>query len=249
VTISREDFAALLVESVPDMQPVVDEYWDDDGLLLHLVMYEVLKYSAGAFSHGDLDRSKRCLDLVERAFRDGDVDVQNAVSVSFCEGAGAYPDETPEFIASWPPVLQEEIANMDTYLRQLSEQEDRQAVLVFDRDGEVMAFPRLQDAAGWMESIDVLDGEYERAFTPDGRVVEITGLRDSPVSLRITTERDDIGLRDRLMRSRARMGFTSDVDDPVSVANELMRQEWELRWPRRPDWLRRRLHGDHPPQI
>ena len=88
-----------------------------------------------------------------------------------------------------------------------------------------MAFPRLEDAAGWMESIDVLDGEYERAVTPDGRVVEITGVRDSPVSLRITTEREDIGLRERLMRSRARMGFASDVDDPVSVANELMRLE------------------------
>lgn len=100
-------------------------------------------------------------------------------------------------------------------------QEHREAVLVFDRDGEVMAFPRLEDAAGWMESIDVLDGEYERAFTPDGRVVEITGVRDSPVSLRITTERDDIGLRERLMRSRARMGFASDVDDPVSVAKRI----------------------------
>jgi hypothetical protein len=128
-------------------------------------------------------------------------------------------------------------------------QEHREAVLVFDRDEEVMAFPRLEDAAGWMESIDVLDGEYERTFTPDGRVVEITGVRDSPVSLRITTEREDIGLRERLMRSRARMGFASDVDDPVSVANELMRREWELSWPRRPNWLRRRLQGDHPPQI
>jgi hypothetical protein len=128
-------------------------------------------------------------------------------------------------------------------------QEHREAVLVFDRDGEVMAFPRLEDAAGWMESIDVLDGEYEGAFTPDGRLVEITGVRDGPVSLRITTEKDDIGLGDRLVRSRARMGFASDVSDPVSVANELMRREWELKWPRRPTWLRRRLRGDQPPQV
>jgi hypothetical protein len=49
-------------------------------------------------------------------------------------------------------------------------QEHRDAVLVFDGDGEVMAFPQLEDAAGWMESIDVLDGEYDGAFTPDGRV-------------------------------------------------------------------------------
>ncbi|WP_034229073.1 hypothetical protein, partial [Actinotalea ferrariae] len=93
----------------------------------------------------------------------------------------------------------------------------RDGVLVFDRDGEVMAFPRLEDAAAHMESIDVLDGEYERAYTPDGRVVAIKGVVDGPVSLLITPERDEQGLRDRLERSRARMGFAADVEDPVSA--------------------------------
>ena len=128
-------------------------------------------------------------------------------------------------------------------------QEHRVAVLVFDRDGEVTAFPRLDNAAGWLESIDVLDGEYVCAFTLDGHVVEITGVHGGPVSLRVTVERDDTGLRELLLRSQARMGFVSDVDDLVSVANELMRQEWEHRWPRRPSWLRRSLYGDHPPQV
>ncbi|WP_225753363.1 hypothetical protein [Actinotalea sp. Marseille-Q4924] len=127
--------------------------------------------------------------------------------------------------------------------------EQRDGVLVFDRDGGVVAFPRVEVAAGWMESIDVLDGEYELAYTPDGRVVDITGALDGPVSLVITPERDELGLRERLERSRARAGFVANVDDPASVANELMRREWELRWPRRPKWLHRRFHGDHPPQI
>ena len=64
----------------------------------------------------------------------------------------------------------------------------REGVLVFDRDGEAMAFRRLQDAAGFMESVDVLDGEYEAAFTVDGRVVKISGVRYGPVSLRITAD-------------------------------------------------------------
>ena len=112
-----------------------------------------------------------------------------------------------------------------------------------------MAFRRLQDAAGFMESVDVLDGEYEAAFTVDGRVVEISGVRYGPVSLRITAERYDPGLRDRLTRSRARMALVSKEHEPVSVANELMRRQWELWWPRRPGWLHRLFHGAQPPQT
>ena len=122
-------------------------------------------------------------------------------------------------------------------------------VLVFTPDGDVMVFPRLDNAAGWLESLDVLDGEYVCAFTLDGRVVAITGVHGGPVSLHATVERDDIGLRELLLSSQARMGLVSDVDDLVSVANELMRNEWERRWPRRPRWLRRRLYGDCPPQV
>lgn len=100
-----------------------------------------------------------------------------------------------------------------------------------------------------MESIDVLDGEYEGAFTVDGFVVEMAGVREGPVSLRVTSERDDISLRELLLRGKARMGFSSEVDDLVSVANELMREQWERLLPRRPKWLHRRLYGDHPPQV
>lgn len=128
-------------------------------------------------------------------------------------------------------------------------QQSGSALLLFDRDGWVFAFSHIEEAADSMESIDVLDGEYEGAFTLDGFVVEITGVREGPVSLRVTGERDEVRLHELLPSSQAQTGFTSDVDDPVAVANELMRQEWEHRWPRRPNWLRRRLHGDHPPQA
>jgi hypothetical protein len=128
-------------------------------------------------------------------------------------------------------------------------QQSGPGLLLFDRDGWVLAFSHIEKGADWMESIDVLDGEYEGAFTLDGFVVDMAGVREGPVSLRVTGERDDIGLRELLLRGQMRMGFTSDVDDPVSVANELMREQWERLLPGRPKWLHRRLHGDHPPQV
>jgi len=131
----------------------------------------------------------------------------------------------------------------------VSAQEGESAVLIFDRDGEAWAFPRRQDAADSMDSLNALDGEYEAAFTLDGHVVAITGVRDGPVSLQVTAESDDIGLHDLLQRSKEQMGLASDVDDPASVANELIRREWERRAPHLPGWLRRRLYGDQPPQV
>ncbi|MBC7560770.1 MAG: hypothetical protein H7270_15800 [Dermatophilaceae bacterium] len=128
-------------------------------------------------------------------------------------------------------------------------QEHPTAVLIFDRDGEAWAFPRIEDAAGSMDSRAVLDGEYEAAFTLDGHVVAINGIRDGPVSLTVTDESDETALRDFLSGSQTRMGFTSDADDPVAVANELIRLEWERRSPRLPGWMRRRLYGDQPPQV
>jgi hypothetical protein len=128
-------------------------------------------------------------------------------------------------------------------------QETAGAVLIFDRDGEAWAFPRIEDAAGSMDSLAVLDGEYEAAFTPDGHVVAITGIRDGPVTLEVTAENDGLALREFLARSQTRMGFTSDPDDPAGVANELIRLEWERRGTRLPGWLRRRLYGDQPPQV
>lgn len=128
-------------------------------------------------------------------------------------------------------------------------QENPTAVLIFDREGEAFAFRRLEDAADSMDSQAVLDGEYEAAFTLDGHVVAINGIRNGPVSLQITAESDDVALRDFLHSSQTRMGFTSDPDDPVAVANELIRLEWESRSSHLPKWLRRGLYGDQPPQV
>lgn len=128
-------------------------------------------------------------------------------------------------------------------------EENETAVLIFDRDGEAWAFPRLDDAAESMDSTAVLDGEYEAAFTLDGQVVAINGIRNGPVLLEVTQESDELALQEFLRKSQTRMAFTSDPEDPAAVANELIRMEWERRSPHLPKWMRRRLYGDQPPQV
>lgn len=127
--------------------------------------------------------------------------------------------------------------------------ENPTAVLIFDRDGEAWAFPRIEDAADSMDSRAVLDGEYEAAFTLDGHVVAINGIRNGPVSLKVTDESDEAALGEFLRGSQIRTGFTSDAADPAAVANELIRMEWERRSPHLPKWVRRRLYGDQPPEV
>jgi hypothetical protein len=100
-----------------------------------------------------------------------------------------------------------------------------------------------------MESMDVLEGEYEAAFTLDGHEVAIAAEREAPVSLRVTELRNLEDLRKRLSRSGDQMGLSFDLSDLTAVANELMRWEWQQRWPRRPRWAARLIRGKGPPQV
>jgi hypothetical protein len=120
-------------------------------------------------------------------------------------------------------------------------------VFVFALDG-VEAFPSVDDAAASMEGIDVANGEYEAVFTLDGRPVTATASKNDVV-LTITDRRDEADLDRRLRDWAPRIGLTSPPEDRRAVANELMRRDWELRWPKRPRWLARRLHGSEPPRV
>lgn len=51
----------------------------------------------------------RILAVVERGLRDGDEHVRKAVAVSFVEDFGAFPGETDELLALWPPLLRAEL--------------------------------------------------------------------------------------------------------------------------------------------
>ena len=122
------------------------------------------------------------------------------------------------------------------------------AVFVFDQGGDVMAFPSVEDAAGYMEAVDVEAGEYPALFALDGRIITAT-TRNHEVVLTVEDARDEAGLRQRLLEGRQRKRLTSLPDDLVAIANELLRQEWDNRWPKRPRWLVRRLHGEGPHTV
>lgn len=118
-------------------------------------------------------------------------------------------------------------------------------VFVFADDG-LHVFPTLGDVIGYVEAPDVEEGVYEAMFTLDGKVIEAR-TQKLDVELTVTGKSDVEALVRRLRKQRHR--FHSDPEDLRGVANEILAADWEARWPKRPRWLDRRLHGDLPPQI
>ncbi|WRZ87675.1 hypothetical protein OHB54_45885 [Streptomyces sp. NBC_01007] len=48
------------------------------------------------------------------------------------------------------------------------------AVLIFDRDEDLFVFESSVHAVDWIEAIDVDEGEYPAAYSPDGGVLTLT---------------------------------------------------------------------------
>ncbi|SDR89775.1 hypothetical protein SAMN04489717_0946 [Actinopolymorpha singaporensis] len=126
------------------------------------------------------------------------------------------------------------------------------AVFVFDRDHDALVFRSLEHATGYMEAIDVEEGEYVALFTETGGIVNATTTAERVV-LTVTGERDEADLRARLRDHQRRMRTPEPITDPVAFASDYLRREreweWAHRWPRWPAWLDRRLHGEHPPKA
>ena len=108
--LTHDDFVGQLLASVPEVGPEVREHLDDNGeLLLQVLMSDLLRAAVRLFHAGALEVEQRLLRFVDLALRHGDAAVENAVQVSFVEHAGAFPEETPEFLASWPAGLRVEL--------------------------------------------------------------------------------------------------------------------------------------------
>ncbi|MEU1534925.1 hypothetical protein [Streptomyces fagopyri] len=73
-------------------------------------------------------------------------------------------------------------------------------VLVFDQDEDLSVFESLTHAANYLEAIDVSEGEYTAAYSPDGRVLALTAPEawKGPVVLTRTDERDSADLERRV---------------------------------------------------
>jgi hypothetical protein len=120
-------------------------------------------------------------------------------------------------------------------------------MFLFDTENECSVFPSPAEAAAHLEAPDVEVGEYV-AFDDGGTVYRlwVTGL---DVHIEATPERDQAQLQARLRRFLDDRQIEAASDDPVDVANAILLDDWNSRWPKRPQWLSRRLHGTAPRLI
>lgn len=121
------------------------------------------------------------------------------------------------------------------------------AIFVFTADQDFLAFPSLQDAAGYMEAVDVQAAEYPAIYTDQGNVIEASAAGQT-VALTDTGRNDSSDLTFRISRYAQMVGVPIPTDR-VAFANAVFRAEWKARWPQRPRWLSRRIHGETPPSV
>ena len=118
-------------------------------------------------------------------------------------------------------------------------------------DGELLVLASAQDVLSRVEVMDVEDGEVEAAWLHDGTVLRLLAPEDpdGPVVVEQTDEPDLAGLLAAVDAWERATGGPGGVSDLLAYADDQLRREWERRWPRRPGWLARRLHGATPPRA
>ena len=121
------------------------------------------------------------------------------------------------------------------------------AVFAFDRENWCHVFRSADEAAAQLEVADVEADEYV-LFGDDGSVF-VASVDGQHVVVRPTESRDPEALRERLGRYCAMAKIETGSDDPVVVGNAILADSWSHRWPKRPSWLDRRVHGDAPPRL
>lgn len=109
MSIAPDDFVARLVERCPEVRPIVDEHFADNGeLLLHPLVADVRRFAIDRFDAHDEAVVERCLSVLSDGLQEGDERVQNAVAVSFVEDTGWWDSDMAAFIVSWPAPLKAE---------------------------------------------------------------------------------------------------------------------------------------------
>lgn len=108
--IEREGFLGELAAAVPESEDMVAEHLaDNDGLLLHLLMSDLLRMTVDTYAAGQVAVTDRLLAFIDSCLREGDDYVINAVAVSFVEDFGAHPGESDALLERWPTALRAEL--------------------------------------------------------------------------------------------------------------------------------------------
>ncbi len=119
VAMDTAHFVDLLLRTVPEAGDLHREHLEDNfgELLLHPLVADVRRLSFRAFEAGDRDLLRRCLEVMDAALRDGDVELENAVAVSFVEDTGWWDPDMQLFVAAWPAALRAEAERQAGYPR------------------------------------------------------------------------------------------------------------------------------------
>ncbi|WP_411574592.1 hypothetical protein [Streptomyces fradiae] len=104
-------------------------------------------------------------------------------------------------------------------------------VLLFDRDADLLVFESFARATGWVEAIDVDEGEYTAAYSADGAVLALTAPEgpDGPVALVRTGLVDPGDLERRVARYWRCHQTGQHPRDPVETARYLIERDSRLR--------------------
>jgi hypothetical protein len=125
-------------------------------------------------------------------------------------------------------------------------------VFVITRDGDFHLFKSLDQAAGWVEAVDVLDGEYVDFIRVTGERLRAVASA-SPNAARVVLEPTGVidldYLQARLHALASRNGYDGPAENPREIANQVFANEWRSAWPRWWPWLHQRLHGEGPPVV
>ena len=100
-------------------------------------------------------------------------------------------------------------------------------VLIFDRDEDLLVFESFVHATNWIEAMDVDEGEYTAAYSPDGGVLALTAPEgpEGTVALARTCNVDLGDLERRVARYWRRHQVGQPTRDPLQTARFLIERD------------------------
>ncbi|WP_146067826.1 hypothetical protein [Streptomyces sp. Ru72] len=99
-----------------------------------------------------------------------------------------------------------------------------ETVLVFDQEEDLIVFESFAHATNYLEAMDVSEGEYTAAYSPEGRVLVLTAPEgpEGRVVLTRTARSDRADLERRVARYWRRHQMGRSPRDPLRTARFLM---------------------------
>lgn len=104
-------------------------------------------------------------------------------------------------------------------------------VLIFDQNEDLIVFESFVQATNYLEAIDVSEGEYTAAYSPEGRLLALAALEGPQGSVVLTTtDRSDLAdLERRVARYWQRHQIGQPSRDPLQTARFLIDRDNQPR--------------------